>query len=67
MPVYNSEVAESFREIADLLDIEGANQFRVRAYRNAARTITTLSRSVADMVDEGQDLSELEAVERRGY
>ncbi|MFN2289877.1 MAG: DNA polymerase/3'-5' exonuclease PolX [Anaerolineae bacterium] len=62
MPVYNSDVAEIFRQIADLLDIEGANQFRVRAYRNAARTISTLSHNVADMVDEGQDLSELEGI-----
>jgi DNA polymerase (family 10) len=62
LPVYNSDVAEIFRQIADLLDIEGANQFRVRAYRNAARTISTLSHNVADMVDEGQDLSELEGI-----
>ena len=62
MPVYNSDVAEIFREVADLLDIEGANQFRVRAYRNAARTIATLSRNVADLVEDGEDLTELEGI-----
>jgi DNA polymerase (family 10) len=62
MPVYNSDVVAIFEEIADLLDIEGANQFRVRAYRNAARTIETLSRPVADMLEEGKDLTELEGV-----
>jgi DNA polymerase (family X) len=62
LPVYNSDVAEIFGQVADLLDIEGANEFRVRAYRNAARTITTLSRNVADMVEEGADLTELQGI-----
>ncbi|MGC9333769.1 MAG: helix-hairpin-helix domain-containing protein, partial [Anaerolineae bacterium] len=62
MPVYNSEVAETLQHVADLLDIEGANEFRVRAYRNAARTITTLSRDVAEMVEQGEDLTELEGI-----
>lgn len=62
MPVYNSDIAAIFNEIADLLDIEDANQFRVRAYRTAARTIETLSRPVTDLIDEGEDLTELEGV-----
>ena len=39
MPVYNADIAAVFDEIADLLEIESANPFRVRAYRNAARDI----------------------------
>ncbi|MEE9597808.1 MAG: helix-hairpin-helix domain-containing protein [Acidiferrobacterales bacterium] len=39
MPVRNAEIAAIFDEITDLLEIESANPFRVRAYRNAARTI----------------------------
>jgi DNA polymerase (family X) len=62
VPVYNSDIAEIFDEVADLLDIEGANQFRVRAYRDAARTINTLSANVAEMVKEGEDLTELEGI-----
>jgi DNA polymerase/3'-5' exonuclease PolX len=27
MPVHNSEIAEMFEEVADLLEIEGANEF----------------------------------------
>ena len=38
MPVRNAEIAAIFDEITDLLEIESANPFRVRAYRNAART-----------------------------
>jgi DNA polymerase (family 10) len=59
LPVHNSEVSGIFNQVADLLEIEGANQFRVRAYRNAARTVSTLSKSVSDMVEADEDLSEL--------
>src|SRR5437879_13908542 len=44
----NPEVAQVFEEVADLLEIQGANPFRVRAYRNAARTIRDLSEPLAD-------------------
>jgi DNA polymerase (family X) len=43
----------------DLLEVEGANPFRVRAYRNAARQVGGMSRSMADLIAEGKDLSEL--------
>ena len=33
MPVHNNDIAAGFEEIADLLEIDGANSFRVRAYR----------------------------------
>ena len=59
MPVHNSEIAAMFDHVADLLEIRAANRFRVRAYRNAANTVRDQSRSVADMVEDGDDLSEL--------
>ena len=62
MPIHNSDVEAIFNRVADLLEIEGANPFRVRAYRNAARTIGGLSRSVADMVQASEDLSELPGI-----
>ena len=46
----NNEVSQLFEELADLLEIQGANAFRVRAYRNAARTISNLSDSVVDII-----------------
>ena len=48
----NPEVAQVFEEVADLLDIQGENPFRVRAYRNAARTIRDLSAPLAQMPPE---------------
>jgi DNA polymerase (family 10) len=45
MPVHNTDIAGIFDEIADFLEIEGANPFRVRAYRNAARTAARISQN----------------------
>jgi len=59
MPVHNSDIADIFATLADLLEIEGANPFRVRAYRNAASTVRGHPRSMADLLDEGEDLAEL--------
>jgi DNA polymerase (family 10) len=55
----NVEIARVLNQYADLLEIEGADPFRVRAYRNAARTIESLSRSIAQCLEEGQDLKKL--------
>jgi len=58
----NVEVANALNRVADLLEIQGANPFRVRAYRNAARTIDSLPRPVAELVAEGADLKELPGI-----
>jgi DNA polymerase (family 10) len=61
--VENAEVARIFREIADLLEIQDANTFRVRAYRNAARTVEELSEPVATIVcDDPKRLTELPGI-----
>ena len=59
----NADVARFFDEYADLLEIQGANHFRVRAYRNASRTIEGLSESVYEIAAEGvAALTELEGI-----
>ena len=60
--VHNAEVAAIFEKLADLLEIEGANRFRIRAYRKAAQTIANLPREAASMVVEGEDLTELPGI-----
>jgi DNA polymerase (family 10) len=62
MPVRNAEIVQLFDRTAALLEIQRANPFRVRAYRNAARTLSGLPRSVADMLAEEEDLSELPGI-----
>lgn len=62
MPMHNAEIADLFDMLADLLEIEDANPFRIRAYRNAALTIRQYSRSMKSMVEAGEDLSKLPAI-----
>ncbi len=59
----NATIASLFEELADLLELQGANSFRVRAYRNAARTLESVSQSIADVVAApGHDLTSLEGI-----
>ena len=62
MPVHNADIAAVLSKMADLLEIEGANVFRVRAYRNAARTIASLPWSVADILAEHKNLPKLPGI-----
>ena len=62
MPILNPDIVHIFDEIADLLEIEDANPFRVRAYRNAARLLQGLSSDVKTMVEAGEDLTELPGI-----
>lgn len=62
MPVQNAEIAAMFDQAAELLEIGGENQFRVRAYRRAAREIESLPKAVAGLLKSGGDLSELPGI-----
>ena len=58
----NLDIARVLETLADLLEIQGANPFRIRAYRNAINTIESLSRPIAAMAEAGEDLTELPAI-----
>ncbi|HJT35423.1 MAG TPA: DNA polymerase/3'-5' exonuclease PolX [Pirellulales bacterium] len=59
----NAQIAAVFDEIADLLEIQAANPFRVRAYRNGARTIRELSEPAAEILcTEGRKLTEINGI-----
>lgn len=62
MSVKNIEIANIFNKLADLLELESENPFRVRAYRNAAVTVENLSEDLAQMVKNGEDLTLLPAI-----
>jgi DNA polymerase (family X) len=62
MPIDNNQIADLFDNYADLLDIGGANVFRVRAYHKAARTIRSLGEELGTKVARGDDLSQLPTI-----
>lgn len=62
MAVDNAEIARLITRYADLLEIEGANPFRVRAYRNAVRLLNGSACNMAERVAEGRDLGELPGI-----
>jgi len=62
MPVHNEDIAAVFSEIADLLEIEGDNPFRIRAYRNGAFTLRELGRDVRTLIEQGEDITHLSGI-----
>ena len=53
----NEFIAGQFELLADLLEIQGANPFRIRAYRTAARNIAATAESLSDVVAASGDLT----------
>jgi DNA polymerase (family 10) len=60
--IRNNEIADIFDEIADLLELQQENPFRIRAYRTAARTLRGLQREAAESLAKGEDLAELPGI-----
>jgi DNA polymerase (family 10) len=58
----NIEIAQKFEAVADMLALQSANPFRVRAYQNAARTLRRHGVEMVDMIARGEDIAELEGV-----
>lgn len=59
----NHEIAAVFEQIADLLEYQSANPFRVRAYRNGAKKIGELTEPLAAIVADGsRKLTDLEGI-----
>ncbi|MBD3374841.1 DNA-binding protein [candidate division KSB1 bacterium] len=51
----NEEIAGILRRIADLLDMQDANRFRVQAYRKAAQNIEESDENVAELAQKGAE------------
>jgi len=58
----NREIAALFDKMADLLEFQGANPFRVRAYRNGSRRLQDMPSSIASLVEEGTELTSLDGI-----
>ncbi len=59
MQTSNRDIAEKFIKLADLLELEDENPFRIRAYRNAARIIRSYPKNFHEMVEAGEDLTQI--------
>lgn len=62
MVISNAEVAHAFEEIAILLELENANPFRIRSYRNAALVINSFSRPISELLDKQLDLTKYRGI-----
>jgi DNA polymerase (family 10) len=62
MPIHNADISAAFTEIADLLEIQGENPFRVRAYRNASRSVVELGRSGQTMIAQGENMKGIPSI-----
>lgn len=60
--IANAGIADKFERLADLLELQGDNPFRVGAYRNSARVIAAHARPFSELVAEGADLSKLPSI-----
>lgn len=58
----NVEIADVLEDIADLLELQDANPFRIRAYRNAARTVEAHTTPLRKLVADGEDLRKLPGI-----
>jgi Holliday junction resolvasome RuvABC DNA-binding subunit len=52
-PLTNDDIAGRLEHVADLLEAQRANSYRVRAYRTAAQTLRSLAESVQELIARG--------------
>lgn len=62
MPIHNADIAAVLDQIADLLELRDENPFRIRAYRNAARTVGAFGQDIKSLFDRGGELPKLPGI-----
>ena len=62
MPINNNLIADIIEDYADLLDIDGSNPFKIRAYRQAARKIRSITEELAEMIKNGEDIKQFSGI-----
>jgi DNA polymerase/3'-5' exonuclease PolX len=55
--VTNRQIAEVLSNIAEILEIQNSNPYRIQAYRNAARGVLALDEPATTILARGEDLS----------
>ncbi|HLZ81748.1 MAG TPA: helix-hairpin-helix domain-containing protein [Ktedonobacteraceae bacterium] len=54
--VTNRQIAEVFASVADMIEAQNGNPYRIQAYRNAARGVLDLPEPAADILARGEAL-----------
>ncbi len=60
----NKLVEHLFTMMADLLEINGGNPFKIRAYRNASRVVHAFPSDASELISHGEDLSQFPGIGR---
>ena len=58
----NEQISKTLEQLADLMEFQGANPFRLRAYRNGSKAIRELPQSIAGLLEQGNDLAKLDGI-----
>ena len=51
-----NQIAAALHQVAVLLELQGANVFRLRSYQNASRTLGSITEDLGELVATGQIL-----------
>jgi DNA polymerase (family 10) len=62
--VRNVEIAWIFCELADLMEIKGLDRYKIKAYRQAAKSFSSIEESIENIYSK-KNLSELPGISRR--
>jgi len=52
MPTRNQNISKIFNKVADLLELEGANEYRIISYRTAAQHILDYSNDIQELYEQ---------------
>jgi DNA polymerase (family 10) len=61
----NKAIAGILYETADLLEIDAADSFRIRSYRNAAEAIEAQPQQIADLISEPKKVLEIQGIGKK--
>lgn len=61
----NEQIAKTLEQLADLMEFQGANAFRLKAYRNGAKAVRELTQSVSSLIQDGESLEQFDGIGKR--
>ncbi|HVY53627.1 MAG TPA: DNA polymerase/3'-5' exonuclease PolX [Gammaproteobacteria bacterium] len=62
MATSNKEIVSAFNELADILEAQGENPYKIRAYRRAARSINRLNEELVELFKKDYDFTSIPGV-----